>query len=205
MYTSRAVVRQVAKLSEETTRTVHVVGSSASDGNYAALIADIETAMGGAGIEVQRVFSVEDFRGVLLDHLVIIQSILLMAALLVILVAGIGLGSTLTVNVLQRTRKIGIMSTIGATPRKLATYVWLEGMMIVVLSWVAANLVAIPIGKKMGQVTGYMMSTTSVSVLPTWQSAFIWLGIVVILGSIASFYPARKAARLTVREAIAHF
>ena len=36
------------------------------------------------------------------------------------------------------------------------------------------------------------------------RASVLWLGLVVVLASLCSFYPAWRAARLTVREAIAH-
>ena len=41
---------------------------------------------------------------------------LVAAAVLLALIGGLGLGSMMTVNVLERTREIGIMKAVGALP-----------------------------------------------------------------------------------------
>ena len=78
--------------------------------------------------------SLSDRRRAFLDHLVIIESALLFAAALVVLVGGLGLTSTLTLNVIERTREIGILGAIGATPRTIWRNIVFEGVVMGVLS-----------------------------------------------------------------------
>ncbi|MGA8810701.1 MAG: ABC transporter permease, partial [Thermoanaerobaculia bacterium] len=67
----------------------------------------IERALDRAGILVSSIRALDDGRQAFADHLVIIKSALIFAALLVVLVGGLGLTTTLTLNVIERTREIG--------------------------------------------------------------------------------------------------
>src|SRR6059058_939288 len=104
----------------------------------------IEQALNNAGIDVAAIQALSESRKSFADHLVIIKSALIFAALLVVLVGGLGLMSTLTLNVFERTREIGILSAIGATPRAIARNVLVEGMVMAILSWCLALIAAIP-------------------------------------------------------------
>jgi putative ABC transport system permease protein len=121
-----------------------------------------------------------------------------------VFVAVIGLTSTLTINVVQRTREIGVMSALGATSRMLAFYVWCEGLLIALLSWCVASVLAAPISYALEVVTGRMFFKAPLDFTMSAGATALWLALVLVLASVASFHPARRAAQLTVREAIAH-
>jgi len=165
---------------------------------------ELERALKREGIAVQNIQSLADRRKVIEDHLVIIQSALLFAAALVVLVGGLGLSSTLTLNVLERTREIGIVSAIGATPRAISRDVIFEGDLMAVLSWCAAVLLAIPATLVLDGVAGRMFHKTALRFFLSPTAALIWLALVIVLGTASSFYPARRAARIAVREALAY-
>ena len=69
-----------------------------------------------SGIEVFGMQRMLDVKKSILDHLVIILAILTMAAVIVVFVGALALTSMLSLNVFQRTREIGVLGAIGATP-----------------------------------------------------------------------------------------
>mgnify|MGYP001596871971 FL=1 len=156
------------------------------------------------GIEVGGLQRMQDAKQGILDHLVIILSILTMASLVVVVVGSLGLASTLTLSVVQRMREIGILGAIGATPATIARHVWFEALVIGVLSWLAANVLAAPISWALEIACGNIFFKTPLDFHLSPLAAAAWLGLVLVLASVSSFYPARRAARLTVREALAH-
>jgi putative ABC transport system permease protein len=135
---------------------------------------------------------------------VIIKSALIFAALLVVLVGGLGLTTTLTLNVIERTREIGILSAIGATPRTIARSVVVEGIVMAVLSWCVAVIVAIPITFALDAATGQMFVRSALDFFMSPAAVAGWLLLAVILAAISSFHPARRAARLAIKEALAY-
>jgi putative ABC transport system permease protein len=131
-------------------------------------------------------------------------SLLLVMAFLLALVGGLGLMGTMSINVLERTREIGVLRAIGAPNRGVAQVFILEGITIGLLSWILGSLLAFPLSQGLNQAVGVAVMgsplTFSYSLLGLWT----WLVVVLILSALASFIPARNASRLTVREVLAY-
>jgi putative ABC transport system permease protein len=204
IYTTRDNVLKAAGLNGETARSVHVVTREQGEVSQLDAATALERLFEDRQVEIQRLSRLDDVKAVMLDHLVIIQAILLMAAAIVVIVGGIGLASTLTVNVLQRAREIGIMSAIGARPRTLASHVWCDGLVTILLSWLVAVALAAPISYLLGVVTGNLFLKTPLAITPSWQAMAVWFVLAIALGSISSFVPALRAAQQSVRKAIDH-
>ena len=66
-------------------------------------------------------------------------------ALLTALVGSIGLTGTMGMNVLERTREIGVMRSIGAVDQEIMRTVIVEGMLIGSISWILGALLSFPI------------------------------------------------------------
>jgi putative ABC transport system permease protein len=79
-----------------------------------------------------------------------------MAALFA-LIGGLGLASMMSLNVLDRTRELGIMRAIGATTQNVLQIILLEGAFIGALSWVLAVILSIPYSGMMGQVFALLL------------------------------------------------
>ncbi len=204
IYANRETVLTAAGFSGQTTRSVQIVTSEKGPEAQLKVAGEVERALAEKQVVVRLINRQDDLKGSVVDHLKIIQVVLLLAAGIVVLVGCLGLSSALVINVLQRTREFGIMSALGATPRTLALHVWSESILTAVLSWALAAAVAAPIGSLLGRVTGQMFFKTNVSAPPSWEANLIWLVLVLVLASATSFYPANQAARLTVRRALDH-
>lgn len=134
----------------------------------------------------------------------IIVNFLLVMAVLLALVGGLGLAGLLSINVLERTREVGVMRALGASNRSLRHIVTLEGMVICLLSWLAGLIVAWPLGKLLSTQVGLLFLGTPARYEFSSPGAGIWLLIILLIALIASLLPARHAIRLTVREALAY-
>ncbi len=185
-------------------RTIRVVTETHDAAGRAAAARGIEAAFAADHVEIARLFPLDDMRGAVIDHLVIIKVILLLAAGLVILVGTVGLTSALTISVVQRTREIGIMGALGATPRALALGVWSEGMLIALTSWAGASLLTAPVSAILQRVTGNMFFAAPLPFTLAPGASFAWLGLVLVLATLSSVQPCLHAARMSVREAVAH-
>jgi putative ABC transport system permease protein len=96
-------------------------------------------------IAMATTFNQVDLRTGLDDHvLLLIVSLVVMAALMAI-VGVLGLSSTMSTNVVERTREFGVMQTVGATPRAVRSMVVSEGVFIGALSRMFAIVLALPL------------------------------------------------------------
>lgn len=134
---------------------------------------------------------------------VIILFLLFMAALLGT-VGGLGLMGTMSINVLERTREIGVMRAIGASDAAVLWIVLVEGMIIGLVSWLIGVVVSFPLSKFLADIVGTQLLQSSPSFAFSIGGAAGWLLIVILLSMFASFLPARRASSLTVREVLSY-
>jgi putative ABC transport system permease protein len=130
--------------------------------------------------------------------------LLLMMSVLLALVGGLGLMGTMSINVLERTREIGVLRAIGAPNRAVAQVFILEGIGIGLLSWLMGAALAIPMSRGLNEAVGGAMMGTPLTYAYSMPGLWLWLVVVILLSAVASFIPARNASRLTVREVLAY-
>jgi putative ABC transport system permease protein len=169
-----------------------------------ALALLIEAKLKAHGYEISEINAGLALTDTTSDGLNILTSFLLIMSSLVAIVGAIGLTGTMSLNVLERTREIGIMRAIGATDKMLTRLVLGEGMIIGLMSWVLGTLISFPISSMMSNAINYSLFgvTTKFTFTPT--GIILWLIIVLILSMFASLGPARNASRLTIREVLAY-
>jgi putative ABC transport system permease protein len=131
------------------------------------------------------------------------QLLLLINALLVlsVIIAVLGIVNTLALSVIERTREIGLLRAIGLSRVQLRRMVRLES---VVISVYGAAL-GLALGTVFGVSLARALSSQGIEVLvvPGARLAgFLLIGAVI--GVLAAVWPARRAARLQVLDAIAH-
>lgn len=136
-----------------------------------------------------------------LDTLVVF---LLIMAVLTAIVGAMGLTGTMGMNVLERTREIGIMRAIGADDRAVMRTVIGEGFVIGLISFGLAIVLSIPFTYLLSTIVSLAVFETPIDVVFTWMGYAIWLGLVLFLSVMGSVMPARSAARLTIREVLAY-
>jgi putative ABC transport system permease protein len=165
---------------------------------------EIETYLETSGYHVSDVTAGLFLREVSSNGLSILTAFLLFMASLIALVGSIGLTGTMSINVMERTREIGVMRAIGASNRTLMNMVIIEGMIIGLTSWVLGSLLAFPISKIMSDRVSISLFDAPSNFRYTATGFIVWLVAVIILSVLASVMPARNAARLTIREVLAY-
>jgi putative ABC transport system permease protein len=129
---------------------------------------------------------------------------LLVMAVLTAFVGSIGLTGTMSINVLERTREIGVMRTIGAVDSVIMQSVIIEALVIGLITWVLAIGLSFPISSALLNIIGASMAGSTLPLTYTPLGILIWLAVIVVLSVIASIVPARNAARLTINEVLAY-
>jgi putative ABC transport system permease protein len=131
-------------------------------------------------------------------------NMLLMLAVIVALVGGIGLMGALSISVVERTREIGVMRAIGARSRSIMTMFVLEGLLQGLISWLVAVPLSFVIGYPVARQLGQTMLDIDLDYSYSYPAVFIWLAIILAIAVLASIVPARSATRISVRESLAY-
>jgi putative ABC transport system permease protein len=182
--------------------TLPIVTKDRSIGTHLATAKQLEGFFAEAGIDVQDMVSLYDIQKILEDHFVILTMLLLFMSVLIVVVGGLGLMTIMSVQVIERTREIGVMRAIGASRHDLFKIITIEGLVIGVLSWILAAMLALPLSKLVGDLFGMIFLQTTLDYAVSPVAFLLWLGLVIAFSLIASFLPARSATRLTVRETL---
>ena len=112
---------------------------------------------------------------------------------------------TMSINVLERTREIGVMRAIGASNRDIQSIVIIEGMVIGLISWAdQRSSFSIPITNILCYGVGKGILTAPMTPVYDVNGSIAWLVGTLIIATIASAMPARQASRLTVKDTLAY-
>ncbi len=134
----------------------------------------------------------------------ILTIFLSVVATLLAIVGALSLMGTMSMNVHERAREVGIMRAIGASDGTVLKTFVVEGIFIGVLSWPAGAVLALPISKVLTTIVGNEFTGAPLSYTFSLIGALFWLVFVVILSALASFLPAWGAKRLSVQQVLSY-
>ena len=129
---------------------------------------------------------------------------LLVMAGLTALVGGIGLMGMMSINVLERSKEIGVMRAIGTDTRAIVTIFWGESMVITLVSFALAVLLSVPLSHTLTRAVGMAFIQTPLDFAYAFAGIGYWLALVLVIGTAASILPAMSAAGLSVRESLSY-
>jgi putative ABC transport system permease protein len=199
-----------------TPATLAVIGGDPSQANQLKLVTDLHTLVrqdevlkaaqgrfAELGLEATLQTGAE-FIAQQRSTINILVALLMAMGFLIAVVGGLGLMGTMGMNVLERTREIGVLRSIGAENGEIFQIVLVEGILIGLISWVGSALLAIPITQLLDKVLGQSLMTIALVYIFSTRGLLIWLGIILVLSTLSSLLPARNAVRLTVRDVLAY-
>lgn len=96
------------------------------------------------------------------------------------------------------------MRAIGAGDGTLYRIVLVENLTVALISWVLGVALSLPLGWGLGRGIGESLLGSPPTFAPSVWGALAWLGLEAVLVLLSSWLPARRAVRLSVREALAY-
>lgn len=116
-------------------------------------------------------------------------------------VAALGVANTLTMNVMEQTRELGLLRIVGTTRRQIRVIILVQALMMAILSMVpgvaAGLLIAYLMNLATYPVSGHVVAF---AMHPSLFIGIPLVGIGVIL--LAAWFPAQRAARLPLLDSI---
>ncbi|MCC6616153.1 MAG: FtsX-like permease family protein [Anaerolineae bacterium] len=178
-----------------------VIRAAGADSAYAR---QLELTLEQQGIDIAQTTLRADIIAGVTGGFNVIVIVLLAMAVLIAAVAGLGLTGTMSLNVLERTREIGVMRAVGAGTNTLRLMFVGEGMLIGLLTFVIALPLSFPTTRLFGAVLGNVIFDQPLAYAPAPEGPLIWLVLVMIVSAIASIAPAQRASEISIREALAY-
>ena len=170
----------------------------------AELKAELDRNLEAQGVRARSSSTKSENRFAFDEHMLMIYVFLIVMSAIVGGVGGLGLMTTMSLNVLERRREMGVMRALGATPRIIWLMIVAEGIGIGLLSWAIAALLAWPVSKAIGNSFVKMLFHSELDFTFEPAGLVIWMLVSIGMSAVASFLPAWKASRITVREALAY-
>lgn len=193
-----------AGFTSDSTNSVRIVMNQHDAQSINNITSQIENALAAQNISMKVVVSETMLEGATSGHVYIFIFALILIAVVMAVVGALGLMSSMSTSVIERTREFGIMRAIGAKSQAILRNVISEGLFIGLMSWIVAVPLSIPLSYGIGYLVGMLSFRAPLPLILSPLAVFLWF-LLIVIGSIAtSAYPARQASQLTVRETLTY-
>lgn len=162
-----------------------------------------EELLDDAGYRVVGTRTQSELSETIAEQLGILVTFLVIMAVLLAAVGVIGLTGTMTLNVLESTREIGVMRAIGAQHRSIYQIFMSEGLVVGAMSWGLGTLASLPMSRTL---TAVLADATGIPLAYafSWPGVAGTLAVMLFVSAVASLLPAYRASQVSVRDAIAY-
>ena len=158
--------------------------------NEAALVRQLKA------FPVAKVQTKEQFIDNQISGLSAVLNVLFVLLALSVVVSLFGIINTLVLTVFERTREIGMLRAVGMTRRNIRSMIRNESIITAALGGVIGIALGLVLGALLASRVDFIVFTLPVGQLIAFAVATI------VVGLIAAIFPARRAARLNVLEAL---
>lgn len=166
--------------------------------NLATLTALLESHFELAQVRVRGLQSGKIASRVIRGHLDSIVATLLVLALLVLSVGALGMTSAISTNVVERSRELAILRSIGGTPAAIRRILASEAAAIAMIGWVVALAASAPISAPLSGYFGEVLVEYPFDFRFSSLGTAASLGIALVLALLASIAPARLVNRKSI-------
>jgi len=164
----------------------------------------LEKRLKESGIKVNQSMTKDTLASSWASQFAFLIAFLLIMAAMTALIGALGLAGMMSLNVMERTREIGVMRSIGAANSMVFSVVVIEGLLIGILSWALAVPLSIPISLLFDAMLGQAFFDQPLGFVFSPFGVIGWLAIVIIVSVVASLLPAYRATKMSVRETLAY-
>jgi putative ABC transport system permease protein len=170
----------------------------------ADMIKGMEVQFERADLRVARIISAADEKRFFQEHFGFITGFMTLAAILLAVVGALGLMGTMSINVIERVREIGVMRTIGASNGAIQRIFVIEGVVIGFISWLLSLIAGLIPTKLLGDAVGLAFMETPLDYTLSLNGMLVWLAIVVGVSALSTLIPAENASQIKVSELLAY-
>ncbi|MDH4144637.1 MAG: FtsX-like permease family protein [Acidimicrobiia bacterium] len=188
-------------LGRDDTNAFWVRSESQSEVDIDRLAAAVEDELGAAGYPVRTEIHYVERQANLAENRVLVNVLAIMGVPIVA-IGMIGLLNLMTMNVIERTREIGILRCVGARARDIRRIFRTEALGVAVAGWILAVPLGWLIGRTLLWVITELFEFGDVGyTFPLWYLP-VALVITVTLAALVVVAPVRRAARLKPGDAL---
>ena len=139
----------------------------------------------------------------------LLQALLGSVGGLALLVAALGVANTMMMAIYERTREIGVLKALGASPREIRALFTVEAALIGLIGGVFGLILGALLGRLVNWIAQQFLINEGVTGIGQLSIVPLWLAIgsvvfAALIGLLAGLYPAARAAKLDPVTALRH-
>lgn len=127
-----------------------------------------------------------------------------------LIVGGVGVMNIMLVSITERTREIGVRMALGAKRKTIRTQFVIEAIMLCLIGGIIGILIGVGIGALLGKVAGFVIQNMYaeyanyiiLEVHPSATAVLLSLFFSMLTGVFFGYYPANKASKMEVIDAL---
>ena len=123
-------------------------------------------------------------------------------ALVMLVVGGLGMGSGMSVSTMERARELGVMRAMGSSRRTIRVLLSLEAVIMAVLAWIMALVLAEPVSRSISDYFGTLIVEYPFDYRHNFLGLGLALGVALLIALVASVLPTWSFLRKTVAHAL---
>ncbi len=131
----------------------------------------------------------------------LLKIILVSIGLISILVGSIGIMNSIYTSVIERTKEIGILKSLGAKREDIYFIFTFESILLSIVG----GIIGLGLGIVIAKAVEYYVASQGIltlKIIITWQIVLLAIGLSLIIGFISGLLPSRKASKMNVVDAL---
>ena len=148
------------------------------------------------------VLSQQAILDVIIKFIRVIQALLIILSSQAILVSAVMIGIIIYINIMQRSKEIGVMKAVGYLNRDVKAIFVYEALWITGISLALALLVSQGIGSLANMIVSHLYPSVSKVFDLNLTSIFIMFGFSLLMGYVSAYLPARKISKMDPVESL---
>ena len=198
-------LRELLKIDKEKVDVIAVKVQKGVDINKVAgeiekeMRRDRNLKIGREDFEVQ---TPQQILSILDNILTIVEIVLIGIASISMLVGGIGIANTMYTSVIERTKEIGVMKSIGAQNKDILVIFVIESGLLGLVGGAIGIAIGIGLSKLVELLAFQLLGTSLIKAFFPWYLIAGALMFSFLIGTVSGFLPARQAASLKPVDAL---
>ena len=164
----------------------------------------LQTEALAGGLPVGGVRTNAEIRGGVDDLMTLVTGTLLVVGGVLGVIAVIGVAGTMALSVMEQTREIGVLRTLGASSRAIRRLFLLQGLALASIGGLLGLVAAVPVTRALSTAISNGLIASELPRGFSWMGIAIWAIVALAIGVLGATRPARTAAKLTVRETLTY-
>lgn len=189
-------------LNKDLANEIHIRTSDQSREFLKSIQFEVEKIFKDSNLEITGIMSVRDLEKAIADHMKLMISFLILMSFIILLIGGIGLSISTSINVIERTKEIGISRSIGGTIFDISIILVIEGIIVSLIGFILSVIASFPLSIILGNYFANIILNTNITFKTDYKAIIIWFFSVILVGAFINFITAYFNCQRPVKETI---